>query len=124
MGYDPFQFVIRRPRHSAMDGTVGRVWLEVDSADVPPQNVRLHDFSRKGAKIELEAPIPPKASLRLCVLDESLGLDVQIPGRVCWIRTEGVGCWMLGCSFEESVPYEVIGELFLSGVLSTVSPSE
>ena len=124
MGYDPYDFVIRRPRHCATDTSLNRVWLEVDSADAHPKCVQLLDFSRRGAKIELDGPVPPKAALLLCVADDSLGLNVKVPGHVRWIRTEGVGRWILGCSFDEPVAYEVIGELFLSGVLSTGSPSE
>ncbi len=125
MTFDPNQFIVRRPRHSAANGVPGRVTLEaVSDLAGEPQEVQLVDFSRRGAKLELPSAVPPDAQVVIHVKDQSLGLAVEIRGQVMWQRAEGVGRWLLGCRFDEAVPYEVIGELFLSGVLSTATPSE
>ena len=125
MSFDPNQFVVRRPRHSATGSSPGQVLLETLSENPSdPQEVRLLDLSREGAKLELSSPVPPKAEVVLHVQDDSLGLAVALRGRVRWQRAQGVGRWDLGCLFDEPVAYEVIGELFLSGVLSTGSQTE
>ena len=120
MAYDPRQFVVRQPRHSAVDESAGVLWLEVISEPAGERrDVVLVDFSRKGAKLELSLPVAPNSAVLLHIENESQGLAISLAGHVRWQRVERVGCWALGCMFDEEVPYETIGELFLSGVLST-----
>lgn len=125
MVYDPRQFVVRRPRHTAVDDSESRIWLET-VADTPEvrHDLQLVDFSRKGAKLTLNLPVAPDSDVILHIEATSQGVDLQLPGKVRWQRIEGPGSWVLGCMFEQEVPYEVIGEMFLSGVLSTDSNSD
>jgi hypothetical protein len=124
MTYDPNSFVIRRPRHSANEDPQTRIWLEeTDSPDLLERDVQLRDFSRKGAKLELAAPMTPNAEVLLHLQNADENLDVAIAGQTCWQRRVDEGSWLLGCNFEKEVTYEVIGELFLSGILEMHSRS-
>jgi hypothetical protein len=124
VAHDPSDYAIRRPRHTAAEGAPGHVWLKALSEPaIEPQQVQLIDFSRRGAKIELRTAIPPNCEVVLHIVHEALGLSIEIPGRVRWQRIDEFGRRHVGCHFDELVPYEVIGEMFLSGVLSTTAHS-
>ena len=119
---DPRHFVIRVPRHTAPDSGECRVWLEYVSGEFgEPCEARLVDFSRRGARFELNGSVVPDESLLVRIQADAHSLDVSLPAVVRWQRAEGGGNWALGCLFEQEVPYEVVGELFLSGILSTDS---
>ena len=117
---DPRHFVIRRPRHAAHDNDKSRVWLEYSSSEFGElPEAQLVDFSRKGAKFALSGRVVPDESILVRIQDDANSLDITLPAVVRWQRAEGNGEWALGCLFEQEVPYEIVDELFLSGVLST-----
>jgi len=112
--------VIRRPRHSAVENEQSRVWLDRSLGELGALvEAQLVDFSREGAKFELSGPVVPDESLLVRIQDKANSLDITLPAVVRWQRAEGPGKWAMGCLFDQEVPYEVVGELFLSGVLST-----
>jgi hypothetical protein len=123
MSYDPHSFVVRRPRHVATNDSRNRFWIE-DLTSSLKHDVQLVDFSRNGAKLELATPITPDSAVNLCLQSADKKLSVSLPGHVRWQRRLAEGHWLLGCLFENEVSYEVIGELFLSGVLEMDSPSQ
>ena len=50
-------------------------------------------------------------------------VDVTLPGTVRWLRACGPEQWTTGCLFDQAVSYELMGELFLSGILE-MRPSD
>lgn len=116
----PRYFVIRRPRHSALGENETRVWLELPCAESRQQReAQLVDFSRMGAKFELTAPLMPDEPFLVRIQQSANGVDVTLPAVVRWQSARGGGRWSMGCRFEHEVPYEVVGQLFLSGLLAT-----
>lgn len=116
---DPRYLVIRRPRHSARSDDQSQVWLECSSEPCQRREAQLVDFSRMGAKFEVTAPLALDESFRVRIQQAAHAVDITLPAVVRWQRIEGDHGWMMGCLFEQEVPYEVVGELFLSGLLST-----
>ena len=117
---DPKYFVVRRPRHSAINCSPSQVWLERSSAQTDQQrDAQLVDFSRKGAKFELSAPLRPEESFRARIKQDANSVDITLPAVVRWQRADADGKWTMGCLFEHQGPYVVVGELFLCGLLST-----
>ena len=125
MAFDPHAYIVRQPRHTAADASSSRIWIEELEQENPQQrDVVLLDFSRKGAKLELTSPITPGGQVLLHVQDDAANLNVRLKGTVRWQRRQAEGCWLLGCQFEQLVEYEVIGELFISGILATESDGQ
>ena len=48
---------------------------------------------------------------------EAERLKVALPATVRWQQLGDDGTWAIGCAVTEPVGYEVMGELFLSGIL-------
>ncbi|MFV1965571.1 MAG: PilZ domain-containing protein [Pirellulaceae bacterium] len=118
MAADPRQFVVRRPRHEAVRNDACRAWLEFPHQDLPPvREVELVDLSRHGTQLRYARPIEPGASLCIRIHCDEENLDVALQGTVCWQRTFGPARWAAGFVFAEELSYELMGELFLSGIL-------
>ncbi|MGE3777140.1 MAG: PilZ domain-containing protein, partial [Pirellulaceae bacterium] len=78
----------------------------------------LADLSRQGLKAATEGELPT---------DELVRIEAELPdGRlllspratVRWAKIQDNGQWTAGLQFDQELPWEVMGELFLSGVLS------
>lgn len=54
--------------------------------------------------------------------EENSGIDLHLPGTVRWCEPRCDGTWSVGCLSSEPLAWETLGELILSGVVSTEAP--
>jgi hypothetical protein len=119
MSTDSKEFVVRRPRHEATASTSCHVWLELISREPCTQrNAELVDLSRQGLQLKLDAPLDPEESVVVRIQHTANRLDLKLTGHTRWQRACEDGRWAVGCLFDEPLGYEILGELFLSGILS------
>jgi hypothetical protein len=112
------QQMLRRPRHEALDIEGCRIWLELAGREpVASYEVRLVDLSRHGMQVRIAAPVATGEDVILHICDTNDRLDLALPGTARWQRASGEGVYSVGCLFDELVDYEVLGELFLRGIL-------
>jgi hypothetical protein len=83
----------------------------------PSGDVKLVDLSRQGVQLRLASPRKPGENLNIRIQCEESRLDATLRGTVRWQKTAGGERWAVGCIFEEELSYELMGELFLSGIL-------
>lgn len=110
--------VVRRPRHEVNGTGVCEVWVETTVGGRPfVCDAQLADVSRQGFQITLDRPLPEEDDLVLRITDPSHKLDLALPAHVRWQRVDSDDRWHVGCMFADMVSYEVLGELFLCGIL-------
>lgn len=111
-------FVVRRPRHEALPNhgcTVTLEWI----ASARPLEADLVDLSRQGLKLVLDAKLPAEARLKLKLVQPANRFTLNIPVTVRWSRQENSERWAAGCIFDQELSWEVMGEMFLNGILCT-----
>jgi hypothetical protein len=81
-------------------------------------DAELSDVSRFGLKLILDKEMPPDARLRLSLKQTANQFHVILPVTVRWSRLEDDGRWGIGCIFDREMSWELMGELFLNGILS------
>lgn len=114
-----WEFVGRRPRHLA----ASVVKVARAAGAVPGRfTAELVDFSRQGARIRTEVRLAEDEPVEIFLPNVSTGLDLAFPGAVRWCAKEEASRWLYGCQFRDEVPLEMLGELFLSGILSDQPP--
>lgn len=124
MQLEPWNFVGRKPRHHVADAGDVSVRLDrVDAANGESPPAELIDFARNGAQLRVsggrELGCPAKGEkVVLGLRSQKSGLDIRLPGTIRWQQAEGPGQWLVGCEFDEEVPLETLGELFLNEILS------
>jgi len=77
----------------------------------------LGDISRGGAKLKLDQPLPFQDHISILLQSPELGLKLTLAARVCWVRQEPEGDWLVGCTFEPELPKDSLEKLFVSGLL-------
>jgi hypothetical protein len=101
-----------------LDNERCRIWIElVGREPAAVFEAKLIDLSRHGMQVQLAAPVVTGERVVLRIHDASDGLDVALAGLVRWQRAAGTGAWNAGSIFDDMVDYEVLGELFLRGIL-------
>jgi hypothetical protein len=119
MSSESSEFIIRRPRHDAVQDSLCHVWVERIARDPKArQDVALVDVSRLGLQVKLTDSLEPDEPLVVHIQHSQAKLDVALAGRVRWQRQCHDGHWAVGCVFDQAIDYEVMGELFLCGILS------
>lgn len=111
--------IVRQPRHLATGES--QLQCEVLRRDGKPwctTRPELLDFSRGGCCIAWRVPLEKLETVVVRLCDEVSGLAFELPATVRWVRSEDEG-YIAGCQFDQEVDYEVLGELFLAGFLST-----
>lgn len=117
-------FVARRPRHEATVAKAVRVQLERGNHALPATvSAELVDLSRQGARLRAEIALAEDEAVAIRLRAAATGLDLTLPGAVRWRAQEAGGQWSYGCQFKEEVPLEMLGELFLCGILSVRPPA-
>lgn len=111
------RFIVRRPRHEALNQADCRITIEW-IASSRPLDAELADVSRFGLKLILDTEMPADARLRLCLEQAANQFHVVLPVTVRWSRLEDDGRWGVGCLFDRELSWELMGELFLNGILS------
>jgi hypothetical protein len=118
MAVDVSQFVLRDPRYIIAEGN--EVPVEVRRIDGrQPQVVRgtLADFSRKGMQLRSDTSLEIGEVVSATLHDGKLSFQIELEGTVQWQRQSADGDYAIGLKFAEDVNWEVLGELFLSGIL-------
>jgi hypothetical protein len=112
--------IVRHPRHLASgEAQLTCEVLRLDGlpwSDTPP---RLVDFSRGGCCLQWQIRLAKNEQVAIKLCDENSGLSLELSARVRWVRVDEAGTFTAGCQFDREVDYELLGELFLSGFLST-----
>ena len=119
MSAESKEFVVRRPRHDAVQDRSCHVWVERIARDPKvEQDAALVDVSRLGLQVKLTESLEPDEPLVVHIQHSQVKLDVALAGRVRWQRQCHDGYWTVGFVFDQAIEYEVMGELFLCAVLS------
>ena len=113
-------YVSRRPRHHVA-GPAGPCLTVERSPGNAPESIEaeLLDLSRSGVRFRTIIPLCVGESICVRLAHDESGLHLVRSATVCWTNSDRHGTWSVGCSFVEQVDWETLGELFLSGVLST-----
>lgn len=124
MKLDRWAFTGRRPRHPAAGDEA--VSVSIERAVRSPgadEGVELVDLSRQGARLLVADPPAQDEPLVFRLGVQHTGLDLALPGAVRWLTQQDDGRWLIGCEFTEELSLEMLGELFLCGILCD-RPSE
>src|SRR5262245_15633624 len=117
MTLDDRDFRTRRPRHEAQPDATYELLLKLHRAN-ETRSAQLGDLSRQGLKLVTAQEVAN---------DETIQVELVLPGRllvlsksatVRWGKYQDDGQWAIGLQFEQELAWEVMGELFLNGVLS------
>jgi hypothetical protein len=114
------QFIVRRPRHEVLPGTTCRItvdWIGSDRA----WDVDLTDVSRQGLKLLIDTKLPEDSAIHLCLEQPANQFSITLACTVRWCRLQDDGRWGAGCIFDQELSWELMGELFLNGILSADS---
>jgi len=112
--------IVRHPRHLVND--IDHVLIEMECARPSAGHVSypdVIDFSRGGCRLRGDFSVEKHDALVVRITDTSNGLSLELPASVRWSRSAEGGAREAGCQFEEVIDYELLGELFLAGFLST-----
>jgi hypothetical protein len=122
MSSDYLQYALRNPRYSSAAPKV-RVEVEqtVDGLTGLVQ-AELQNLSRHGYHVKTPVSLNAQQRVNLHLRIEDSTIDLTLPGTVQWQRPAGDGTWLAGCQADYAIDWEMLGELFLSGVLSTDRP--
>jgi hypothetical protein len=115
-----WSFIGRRPRHQA---AIEVAVVRAGGGEAVPLTAELVDLSRHGARLRAEMALAEDEPITIFLSKESTGLDLAFPGAVRWRSREEASRWVYGCQFNEEVPLETLGELFLAGILSVQPPT-
>lgn len=115
------QQTVRLPRHPILDESEYSLLVECKPQQLSAQ---LIDLSRNGAQFCCDQEFDEGQPIALHLVVESSDLDVTLPGKVRWQHCEEDDLYSIGCEFDEEIDWETLGELFLSGVLSTDLPAD
>jgi hypothetical protein len=115
---DVAEYILRDPRYLIAEGQQTFVELRRDDDPAaPPLSSLLVDFSRKGMQILADVSFEIGEKITVFLREPSAKLEVQLSGIVQWQRSMDDQKFAIGCQFAEDVNWEIMGELFLSGIL-------
>jgi hypothetical protein len=115
---DPRDFSSRRPRHEAQPAAECRLFLTPKSAPDEPISAQLADLSRHGLKAVTVQDLPENLVIQIDIELPEGRMKLTDSARVCWSHHQNEDQWAVGLSFDHELSWELMGELFLSGVLS------
>ncbi len=112
--------VVRQPRHLASGAPqLSCEVLRFDGLPWSAARPQILDFSRGGCCVRWQVRLEKHEQIVVRLCDELNGLCLELPATVRWVRIDEDGDYTMGCQFEREVDYELLGELFLAGFLST-----
>lgn len=114
-------FFARRPRHEPGPERSRTIYL-IDGVEPPEwQESQLLDVSRAGIKLGATHDLAKGRSLHVVVQAADGKRLLERTCLVRWCKKEGDATypWHLGVEFPEPLEWEILGELFLHGVLNT-----
>ena len=90
---------------------------------LPPSiDANLVNLSAMGIRFQAAMPLEVGEPVTIRLSGEASQPLVTCSGTVRWVRPDDHGGWLAGCLFDQRVEWEVLGELFLAGVLTTDRP--
>jgi hypothetical protein len=116
MSNDSSDRVGRRPRYPVIECQTADVWIEQAGGRVA---ARLFDFSRHGVGLLTDEPVGENERVIVHIHHAKSGFDLSSAGAVRWERAVSEANWLIGLEFDEPVPLETLGELFLHEILAT-----
>jgi hypothetical protein len=117
------EFVARSPRHQVNQAPSVRVTAErVDTSGSTTIEAELLNLSRNGVRLRLAVAVAVREPITVRIWDEASGLLLKRTATVQWRHAQEDGHWSVGCSFDKTIDWQTLGELFLSGLLSTSPP--
>ncbi|NIL96313.1 MAG: hypothetical protein GTO26_02960 [Planctomycetales bacterium] len=118
MSRDITDYFLRDPRYLIEDGqqTLVETGRDGDAGESVWPSL-LVDFSRKGMQILSPRPLQIGEKISGVLRATDGQLEVKLYGTVQWQRGAEGQQFAIGCQFDEEVDWEVMGELFLSGIL-------
>ncbi len=119
MSSEDLRYTPRQPRYASV-GPNARVEIEqVVGGLTGLVQAELQDLSRNGFQVKVPVPLNTQSPLNLRFSIQGSQMDVILPGTIRWQRLASDGTWLAGCQTDRPIDWETLGELFLSGVLST-----
>lgn len=82
-----------------------------------PCNAEIIDISPSGAKFVVSAPLRCDDQMTVSMSVADAGVDVQIVGRICWIRLARDYRWLVGALFDEPLELEELEKLASAGYI-------
>ena len=116
MPADYWNHVVRSPRHVADDAQSAEVRVAQASGKVVEAELR--DLSRQGCQLRVPVPMAVGEPMIVWIEHSESNLQLTIEGTARWQRPHD-GNWLVGCQAAQEIDWESLGELFLSGILST-----
>ena len=114
----------RRPRHLPDENSSIELELRRGPAQRPQVvTAELLDLSRQGSRLRSESVLGEDEILTICLRTGELALDLDLTGVVRWRKQEAGGRWLYGCEFKDELSLEMLGELFLCGILAVQPPA-
>ena len=122
MSRDIAEFILRDPRYVRAEGLSVTVEL-LRSSDpaAKPVSAGLVDFSRNGIKVLSDVELAMGEEITAVVRDAGANIELKVLATVQWQRRTDNDKYSIGCQFVDAVDWEVLGDLFLSGVLDQQS---
>ena len=117
MSRDIAEFILRDPRYLTADGQQTVVQLLPDGDGTDSILTELVDFSRKGMQVLSDVELQVGDQVMAILRDAASGLDLRLSATVQWQRSADNSKFAIGFQFADEVNWEVLGELFLSGIL-------
>ncbi|MFT7639946.1 MAG: hypothetical protein ACI9G1_001684 [Pirellulaceae bacterium] len=119
-----WDYVARRPRHTAVVDDKLKVRVReflTDSFSSPGSAMAtgyISDLSRDGAQLFVGSPLPKSSSLIIQVLDGD-ELLAELSAELQWSCRDSPEQLRSGIAFDKPLSHELLGELFLRGLLAS-----
>ena len=110
--------VVRKPRHEIAD--LSKLTIAIERAAELPKvesAVQVVDFSRGGCAISSDVRLMKGEPVWLTATCSASNFTFNLPATVRWAEGHSDRQFSCGMQFEEELPMETLGELFLAGVL-------
>jgi len=120
MSRDVSSQIVRDPRHRAKDIT--KAWAEVlrRGGRLPKRlPAMLIDLSRKGIQLRVAMLLERGERITVRLLHLPLEEEYALDATVQWMRLADGNTYAVGCQFDDEIDFEILGELFLDGLLDT-----
>jgi hypothetical protein len=115
----------RRPRYRLVAGARIQAQVERSTKHSPSLvPVELVDLSRNGCRVKTPVPLEAREPVTVQLWAEPSASKMTLRAIVRWQRPAGNGAWLVGCLADCPIDWDALGELFLSGILSTDEPQQ
>jgi hypothetical protein len=117
---EDFSFVARRPRYEVPPTKQCSITVIVDEGGETFEG-QLGDLSRHGMKMITSAELPTDSTVVVQGDLPTGRIQIAKSATIRWSRLQDDGQWSTGLVFDRELSWELMGEMFLSGVLSIQS---